>query len=556
MNIYNSITYSRSFLYIDEDQCLKIKKLNIFQMILRKVFGFYKETHSRPVLKKMLRARCESNNLEEREKIKKIIINKKNLINSCLNKLCLSKNKITKILIYFFPNQGKRRYKIEKLNNFYLIERLINFYIDEDVDLNLMDINLIPDDFFKNRDYKPRSYWSRLLNHRLKNKEYNNSKERYLVHFFANKIRSLTNKQVLDQELSSLVSSALYKQDQTTVEFLESVANEFNIRLIWNPTDYLLNCICSGKLDFFEYLFKRGANINMLSVSLLEMNTTLLMYAIKCEKSEIAAFLIDEISREFKRKEKNFSTYLEQQDGKGYTALSHAVIKENKEIFTSLTNQESDLQIKDNQGNSLIILACRYNKDPAILQHLLALGANVNDTNLNNETPLIVASQSNNLEAVKLLLEKPLNTFLDCSDKKGKTALEYACLNRHYGIVKTLLESGAKPEVSVFYEKGDTPLHYFCRELQLDAVQAIIDHPGLLEAKNSKEQTPLLSVLDSSYYTWVDDEKRIRIAEFLIEKGANQEVTNHEGKTASQILNELKSLYKRQLYKKQMMYST
>jgi ankyrin repeat protein len=78
----------------------------------------------------------------------------------------------------------------------------------------------------------------------------------------------------------------------------------------------------------------------------------------------------------------------------------------------------------------------------AEVQDALAKGANVNATQENGSTPLMLASKYGNLQIVQLLIARGANA--NATDIGGKTALDRAIRFNHTDIINALRLAGAK----------------------------------------------------------------------------------------------------------------
>ena len=80
---------------------------------------------------------------------------------------------------------------------------------------------------------------------------------------------------------------------------------------------------------------------------------------------------------------------------------------------------------RDEEGRTAIILASWLNDDPEVIMILLQNGAKINDKDQKGMTPLMYASKLNeNPEIIKILLENGADATI--KDAEGKTALSYA----------------------------------------------------------------------------------------------------------------------------------
>jgi ankyrin repeat protein len=91
---------------------------------------------------------------------------------------------------------------------------------------------------------------------------------------------------------------------------------------------------------------------------------------------------------------------------------------------------------KDREKDTPILKACRNCNAAPILAFLLEKGANVEDTDSIEQSPLIIATQHGCEDLVKMLLEKGANMH---------RALAVATEENHLVIAKILLDAGADP---------------------------------------------------------------------------------------------------------------
>jgi ankyrin repeat protein len=107
---------------------------------------------------------------------------------------------------------------------------------------------------------------------------------------------------------------------------------------------------------------------------------------------------------------------------------------------------------KDKEQDTPILKACRICNAAPILTFLLEKGANVEDRDSIEQTPLIVATQHGCQQLVKILLEKGANIH---------RSLAVATEENHLDIARMLLDAGADPNEQ--NTDGETPLEIALR---------------------------------------------------------------------------------------------
>ena len=132
----------------------------------------------------------------------------------------------------------------------------------------------------------------------------------------------------------------------------------------------------------------------------------------------------------------------------GYTAdldvdLINAVLQADTATVNALLATGSDVNAKDRNGETVLILAAKYGHTD-VVKALLAKGADINmkDRHSHNRTALILAVDNGHIDTVKALLAEGAD--LNAIDEFGETAL--ACAKRcgHMKIARLLKGAGAR----------------------------------------------------------------------------------------------------------------
>lgn len=161
-----------------------------------------------------------------------------------------------------------------------------------------------------------------------------------------------------------------------------------------------------------------------------------------------------------------------------------AIIRQMQEM---LQQKKSDSQ---NYLAQLLIIACRINSDIDYSSAIVALLEKQIDINIkdpNGNTPLMYACRRGKLNIVKILLDKGAN--IEIANSKGFTALHFAA---HYGyldIVNVLIAGGA--EVNVESEGHTMPLNHAAFSGNPDIVKILLDNGAKIDSIDQHGQTPL-----------------------------------------------------------------
>lgn len=104
---------------------------------------------------------------------------------------------------------------------------------------------------------------------------------------------------------------------------------------------------------------------------------------------------------------------------------------------------------------------------------LIENGADVNISDNNKISPLMMAASINNLPMVTLLLQKEV--LIDAQGYLGMTALMFAALNNNTQVVNALLDAGANTKIKnranqtaldIAHDKGFADLEKIIRDAQ------------------------------------------------------------------------------------------
>lgn len=114
--------------------------------------------------------------------------------------------------------------------------------------------------------------------------------------------------------------------------------------------------------------------------------------------------------------------------------------------------------------------------------------------------------------------------------RSSSEALLLAVEDGEYAAVRRLVEQGA--DIEVRDANGNTPLNLAAAFGYLDITRYLIDHKANVDTRNAKGETPLISAV-SKYGS-----NRDSIVRLLLEKDANPDIKDNNGKTAEMIATE------------------
>ena len=226
-------------------------------------------------------------------------------------------------------------------------------------------------------------------------------------------------------------------------------------------------------------------------------------------------------------------TDIEAKDKYGNTALIRASYKGRLEVVKYLVSQGANIEAKNNYGSTAFMNAKQQNHseivdflekerfplhyyakdgDLAGVQGALQAGANIDVTDNDGWTALIIASYYGHLEVVKYLVSQGAN--IDVTDNDGNTVLSEASYYGHLEVVKYLVSQGANidaktnngdtaltlaklanhSEIVEFLEKEieGFALHYYAKDGDLAGVKRALQAGANIEEKDDDGNTALM----------------------------------------------------------------
>ncbi|KAK4472573.1 hypothetical protein MN116_003813 [Schistosoma mekongi] len=275
-------------------------------------------------------------------------------------------------------------------------------------------------------------------------------------------------------------------------------------------------------------------------------------------------------------------------DHAGRSLLSIAALIKSAQIVQELLARGLDEAHKDHSGCTPLHLAVENlndselhtvnlnNRDDCceeVIRLLIDGGANLEETDNFGRTPLLVACQANNMNAVRTLLNYPSNDLLTCrspthsgsSESRqqlnpnashghspytvhpcvnipsydGQTPLRAAAFHNNHDMVKLLLSYGADPDHQDAY--GRTTLYMLALEGQIDMADLLLHcpAPGVSSRPGSSRligANPVLSDDEGRFplhvVTWLGNVNFVRI---LLQAGTPVDIRDREGRTPLQL---------------------
>ena len=178
----------------------------------------------------------------------------------------------------------------------------------------------------------------------------------------------------------------------------------------------------------------------------------------------------------------------------GRTPLSYAAQGGHEAIVQQLLARGADIEAKDRFGQTPLSFAAQGGHE-AVVQQLLAQGADIEAKARAGRTPLSFAAMRGHEAVVQQLLARGAD--IEAKDRAGRTPLSYAAGRGDEAVVQQLLARDADIEAKDEY--GWTPLSYAVGNGHAAVVQQLLARGADIEAKDRFGQTPLSYAAESGH---------------------------------------------------------
>lgn len=131
-----------------------------------------------------------------------------------------------------------------------------------------------------------------------------------------------------------------------------------------------------------------------------------------------------------------------------------------------------------------------------VCELLIHNGADINHKNIDEETPLLIASQLGNLLACELFIRN--NADINSVDKYRQTSLHWASLKGHLSICELLIINGAN--VNYEDEYGRIPLHLASENNHFKVCKLLIRSGADINHNDNDNNTPIQPAMENKNY--------------------------------------------------------
>ena len=200
----------------------------------------------------------------------------------------------------------------------------------------------------------------------------------------------------------------------------------------------------------------------------------------------------------------------------GWTPIHYAAYYKRGEAIRELVKSGGKINIKDNEGDTPLILAVKNGADTDLIDLMIEVGA---DVNKGASTPLITAVGEGNEQMVRHLLSRGANPKESVNKTVGGP-LWLAAGMGYETIVRMLLKAGA--EVNSDPEKQNA-LDSAAMDGHHEIVRILLAAGANPNHKDDQGRTPLISSVFS---------KRTEVVQTLLNAGADVNARGYDGRTA------------------------
>ncbi|MGM0420440.1 MAG: ankyrin repeat domain-containing protein [Bacillota bacterium] len=179
------------------------------------------------------------------------------------------------------------------------------------------------------------------------------------------------------------------------------------------------------------------------------------------------------------------------------------------------------IEARDNSGRSALYNAARYNDSLVVLRTLINYGAAVNVVANDGTTPLLAAAEAGHDDKIRILVRA--GARINQRDSQGRTVLHILSLKSdRLHTFRILVQAGANLDSQD--HQGRTPLHYAVARRSMGAARYLLQQGAEINVRDKQGRTPLLLAAESV--------RTSALLELLLNYGANIQQRDNTGRTA------------------------
>ncbi|KAL7938651.1 hypothetical protein V8C35DRAFT_288776 [Trichoderma chlorosporum] len=203
-------------------------------------------------------------------------------------------------------------------------------------------------------------------------------------------------------------------------------------------------------------------------------------------------------------------------DADGRTPLFWAFAMGRIDVVKLLISYGAAVDPKDDVQRTTPLLSVSFRDHMDLISLLLENGADVNYTDMTDESPLLSAIYGGNEDVIKLLLDHGADTEYTTID--GTSPLSWALQINSTSLIKLLLENGA--DAKYVDKRGKLPLAWAVQSQNEGLVKLLLEHGADVEYSGIDGTSPLGEAVE------LQNESLVKL---LLESGANPELADIYG---------------------------
>lgn len=238
--------------------------------------------------------------------------------------------------------------------------------------------------------------------------------------------------------------------------------------------------------------------------------------------------------------------------GDGMTALHWAAFHDDAELAALLVGAKANLEVRTRVGSITPLILASKNGSAAMVERLLAAGADPNHASDTGTTALMGAAMAGSVACVNVLLDAAADVNAR-ETHHGQTPLMFAAWENRPRVLRLLIGRGAHPELASnvlvlneprFDDEGNprrrrkgreqsggnsamggmTALLFAAREGHLESVEALLESGAdVNHVAGADASSPMVIAIANGHYT---------MGKYLLDHGAHANAANIDGVTA------------------------
>lgn len=303
-------------------------------------------------------------------------------------------------------------------------------------------------------------------------------------------VELLLNHPRLNADVNMLNAALPYASINGYTGIVKLLLNQSGIDINGNNVDSyaVILSVVGGYEDIFRLFLEKGVDVNKKYAE----KFTALMYAVEAGNARMVNFLLNQPCIDINARNTEGETALDIANRKGRRSIIRLIqskMASQSQQFGAIKKDIKHNRIaKIKEKFTLAVSQGDINGMDSLLEEGSANSKNiVNARNKKGDTPLVIASDKGNLEAVKLLLE--YGADLSLKDTNGDNALIRAAKKGHLDVVEELLFR--KANINSVGQHNSTALMVAVENGHLRVVKLLIKKGAKVSVKNKYDKTAL-----------------------------------------------------------------